>query len=265
MKKSLLFSLISACLCFSTLTYGQSAIIRGEASAGVYENLSSTSQRLNVNTNSSGITPAAAADATANPTIGKDGAYNFIFNGTTWDRQRSATGTVGVTSVNIEGTKTTYAASIIGLVAAGAATDIFYISGSATRTVRVNKIRATATQTVSGIIDISLVKRSTANSGGTCATVTTVPLDSANAAGTAIVTSCTANPTTGSLVGNVRSEKLAINVATTTSVDEAFWRFGDVNGQAVTLRGTAQVLAVNLNGATLAGNFFDISIEWTEE
>ncbi len=48
-------------------------------------------------TGTGGTAPAAAADATANPTAGSDLAFIHSFNGTTWDRVRSAVTTVSAT------------------------------------------------------------------------------------------------------------------------------------------------------------------------
>lgn len=56
---------------------------------------------------------AAAADGTANPTVGLVGATNLLFNGTTWDRQRgnqnTTTGDTGAKTTSFNGaTQTNY-------------------------------------------------------------------------------------------------------------------------------------------------------------
>jgi hypothetical protein len=97
-----------------------------------------------------------------------------------------------------------YVASKQGLASAASATDIAVLSGNASNTVIVTKIMVSCTQTTAGIIDLILLKRSTADTAGTSTgSPTTVPLDSSNAAGSSSVLTYTANPTTGSLVGNV--------------------------------------------------------------
>jgi hypothetical protein len=175
-----------------------------------------------------------------------------------------------VRSVPSDGTKATYCASITGLASAASATDIFTITGSATKVVRVNRIRVSATQNTVGYTDILLVKRSTANTVGTSTAPTIVSNDSNNPAGTAVVRAYTANPTLGTAVGTMRSNKILINTPVPSNAQTAGtqwpvdWTFGEL-GQSIVLRGVAQVLAVNLNGVTLAGSSFDIAIEFTEE
>lgn len=172
------------------------------------------------------------------------------------------TGTVNATP--IDGVKATYSASIVGLVPANLATDIFTITGSATKIVRITHIEISATQTTAGNANVVVLKRSTANTGGTSTNPAKVPHDSQNAAASATVAAYTANPTVGTLVGNIRSNKIFVSTATTMG-EEITMDFGVRPSQAVVLRGTAEVLAVNLNGVTLAGGSFDIDIEWSEE
>lgn len=174
-----------------------------------------------------------------------------------------------VSNAQIDGYKTTYNATAT-FTAANTATDIFTINGSATKTVRVLRIGISATQTTSSEIALILLKRSTANTGGTSSTLTNVSYDSTNAAATASVKSYTANPTAlGTLVGNLRNIKFSIPVVAiggnASAQTELVESFGNGPGQALVLRGTAESLAVNLNSATVSGNSFSIWVEWTEE
>lgn len=97
--------LVLATLCSEVA--GQSAIIRGEVSAGSYQTIKTDgSQNLSVSVGSIGTAPAAAlADAAANPTTITVGADNSVFNGTTWDRWSGSTltGATGVAKVTIAG------------------------------------------------------------------------------------------------------------------------------------------------------------------
>lgn len=168
-----------------------------------------------------------------------------------------------------DGFKASYSATITGLNAVNAATDIFTITGSATKTIRVVRITFTGTQTTGDTIDVLLVKRSAANTGGTSTTPTVVPNDSQDAAGTAVVRAYTANPTVGAAVGTAKSVKAYIPAAQPANSNSPFWNPDLYNGntpaKAIVLRGIAEVLAVNLNGQTLTGESLDITIEWTEE
>ncbi len=170
-----------------------------------------------------------------------------------------------VSSVPVDGQKFTFSASISGLAVAASATDVFTITGSATKTVKVTHLEVSAVQTTSANAGIVLLKRSTANSGGTSTNPAKVPHDSNNPAATATVAAYTANPTTGSLVGNIRANKIFVSTAGSLG-QEVIMDFGQrPGGQALTLRGAAESLSINLGGVTLAGGSFSIDVEWTEE
>jgi hypothetical protein len=159
-----------------------------------------------------------------------------------------------------------YSAGFTGLVNAAAATDVLTITGSATKTIKVTRISfGVSTTAGSGLsFNASILKRSTANSGGTSTVATNVSNDSNNAAATAVVLGYTANPTTGTLVGIVRSIRAeAVTVGATRN--QFIWDFGVGVAQPIVLRGTSQVLALNFNGITLTAPVGSYSIEWTEE
>lgn len=157
-----------------------------------------------------------------------------------------------------------YSASILSLVPAAAATDIFTITGSATKTVRVTEVNLQCTETTAGAVAVQLVKRSTADTGGTSSAPTRVPHDSTSPAATATVLAYTANPTTGTLVGPVRATRE--NWLAPASVANApRMPFTLYNGVPVVLRGVNEVLAVNLNGVTVTGGNCALWTAWTEE
>lgn len=183
------------------------------------------------------------------------------------DSQYDQNGRQIINSVPSDGYKATYSAGITGLIVANTATDIFTITGSSTKTIRVTRIEVTGTQTNPTNINLLCVKRSTANSGGTSTAPTAVPHDSSNAAATATILAYTANPTTGTLVGTIRTQKICVDIVNkpSTATPNYFWDFGIRPSKAIVLRGTSEVLAINLNSQTVAGNSFNINIEWTEE
>jgi hypothetical protein len=183
------------------------------------------------------------------------------------DLQGDKNGRLITLDVPSDGYKATYSASILGLSATTTPTDIFTITGSATKTVRVTRFVLTATQQTSATRDVQLIIRSTADSGGTSTTQTAVPYDSSSAAATATVLAYTANPTTlGTLVGAISARKMNILATNVTSAGDRWEEnFGNRPSQAIVLRGTSQQLCVNLNSVTSSGNSFDIYVEWTEE
>lgn len=167
----------------------------------------------------------------------------------------------------IDGIKSTYSAVATAFVAAATPTDVFTITGSATKTIRIRYIEFTATTTTAGGIAVStiLVKRSAANTAGTFVADTKVPHDSSNAAATVTVGHYTANPTVlGAAVGNIRADRYAAQSAGTPAVP-LVWSFGNEAEQPIVLRGVSEILAINLNSTTITGSVINISVCWTEE
>lgn len=157
----------------------------------------------------------------------------------------------------------TYSSSV-NVAAAAAATDVAVLTGSASKTVYVTKVIISGIQTTAGLNEVLLVKRSTADTGGTSTAGTAVPHDSADAAATATLAAYTANPTAlGTSVGTLRRNYQPIGGATSVVNPVVTYELGD-KGKPIVLRGIAQQLAVNLNGATLTGGTFDVTYEWFE-
>lgn len=157
-----------------------------------------------------------------------------------------------------------YATADVNIANTGAG-DIFCIAGSATKTVYVKRIRVSATATSAIVVNVSLIKRSTLDTGGTPVTETLVPLDSTNAAATATATGYTVSPTAGTAVGAVRARKIAIGVqGNTATTSEALFDFANYYDQPLILRGTAQNVCVNV-GAAGTGASWAVDAEGTEE
>lgn len=166
--------------------------------------------------------------------------------------------------VSLDGAEATYTAAVLGLVPASLATDIFEISGSATKTIKVRRIRVTGTRTTSASHDTILLKRSTLNSGGTFTSPIMVRHDTGNALPTAVVKAYTANPTLGTLIGNLSADKQFINNAATGPSDVRDYVLTESGAQPIFLRGINESISINLNGVTMAGGLLDIWAEWTE-
>lgn len=159
----------------------------------------------------------------------------------------------------------TYSSGISNLVSVALSTDIFTLTGSATKIVRVTAFGVSATGSAGANAAISLIKRSAANTGGTSTSPAVVPLDSTSAAGTAVARAYTANPTgLGAAVGTIRTDKLFVSGVVTAGATPILYRFGEASASPVVLRGTAEVLTLNLAGVTVTGGSFNIWIEWTE-
>lgn len=168
-------------------------------------------------------------------------------------------------ATNTEGRRATYRAVISGLVPVASATDVVYIPGSATKTVRVTRVLVTGTAGTAVSVPVILVKRSAANTGGTCAAMTAVPIDSANAVATAAPASCTANPTLGTAVGTVASLSTFLSLSSASGANTSPIIFGTDGGQPLILRGVAQTLGVNFGGVSVSSGVVSVTLEWTEE
>jgi len=166
--------------------------------------------------------------------------------------------------------KATYSAASGVYTPPATPTDSFCIFGSASKTVRVVSFSNSNLQTTAGINLWVVAKRSTADTAGTPVAATRVPHDSDDAAATATVSHYTANPTTGSLIGNVRSERVLAPAAGSVvgPVTYDFLAFGAATllDRPVTLRGTGEGLCLNFAGAALpAGSTWAGNVTWTEE
>lgn len=186
----------------------------------------------------------------------------FALAGPGWSAVGPATNVTG-SQISTEGWKATYGASDDNLTPAATPTDVVIINGSATKTVRIRSITVSGLATTAGSMDLSLVKRTTADSGGTSSTQHWAKFDSSDGNATAVVTEYTANPTVGD--GYTISTK-TLNFGVAGASGTVTWDFSDKNDKALVLRGVAQGLALNFNGDTLPnGSKFSYAIEWTEE
>lgn len=164
-------------------------------------------------------------------------------------------------------TKATYAA-VATIPPAASATDLLTLTGSATKTVQITRASCSGTASANAATTIFALRRSTANSGGTSGAAILTRFDSNNPTASAVAASYSANPTTGTLVGNLRAGTLVLAVATSpVAVQPLAWDFGMRPGeQPVILRGTSEVFAINGGGATFQGGAsLQCAITWTEE
>lgn len=172
-------------------------------------------------------------------------------------------------AIPIDNKAPTFGSGTTGLVAAASATDIFKLCGSATKVIRVSMLRVSGRATAAASVDVSLILRSTAGSGGTSTAPVIQQYDSQYPIATAVTSAYTANPTVGTPVGgaggNLTTDQLFLGNLTTGAPGAPLtYFFGNRPSSQIVLRGVAQCLAVNLNAQTASGNLFDISVEWTE-
>jgi hypothetical protein len=171
-----------------------------------------------------------------------------------------------------DGQSTTYAGSITGLVPVAGDILTFTAPTVQGRLMKLIRLSVTAVATAASVADLILVKRSTVDTAGTGAGVSTTPYDPQSAAASTIVTSYTAAPTPGTLIGSaIRAAKLTYGLAASGPTGPVTWQFADRASMAPRLFGppqgsvtVAQQICVNLSAAP-AGILVDIDFEFTED
>lgn len=164
-----------------------------------------------------------------------------------------------------------YMASSAFTTPAAATTDMFEIYGSSTKTIKIERLEVAYVGTGNNVIPTKcfLLKRSSANTVGTAVTQTAIPVDSSSAAATAVAKVYSANPTTGSSLGQISSSLLNCNPLLNGSNPPPRIVLYDAHlaGQPITLRGTAQGLVANFNGVIpdCTGPALSWTVTWTEE
>lgn len=243
------------------LLLGATANIVGKV--GIDQTTPGTTNLVATNADSSIAPGTAPAKA-----IVSGGVYNStpptLTNGQTAATQLDVDGSLYV-NVRDQTIQRTYRAGMVGLVPAAAATDVFGVCGSGTKTIIITRLQATGIATSATTADAVVLKRSTADTLGTSTAPALVPLDSGSAAATATVLGYTANPTVGTLVGNISSQKIVLTTAAAASQMYPMLQYWPNNiTQGLTLRGTAECAYLNLNGQTIAGNSLNVDVEWIE-
>lgn len=151
-------------------------------------------------------------------------------------------------------------------------TDLFCIGGSNSRTIRLLRLILSGTQTTAGNTHrVSLIKRSTANTGTTVG-ATAVPLDSASPAATAQVHHYTTNPSAlGTGVGTIWNPQVLIPAPASVLPGSGAAIFEFFPGEDLwlptpVLRGNTEFICINLGGTRPSGAAnFQITALWSEE
>jgi hypothetical protein len=146
--------------------------------------------------------------------------------------------------------------------------EMITVYGSATKTIKILKLRLLMEQTTAGTNLVYLHRRNSAASSGSPNAVTAVKSDTADPSATATMNYYTGNPTAGGSDGKILD---AINIqspAAGSNVQPNWQDIYDANysGKPIILSGTAQGIGLNLNGVALpAGLKVQLQVTWTEE
>jgi hypothetical protein len=178
----------------------------------------------------------------------------------------------GAQLVSSDGTIPTYRYCSLALAMVATPTDALVIQGSATKTVRVKRIKVSGQATAQGSMPVQLIRRSTA---GTVAPAVLTAIaaakhDSTDPAATAVVSTVgTANPgvlgTSAGIVGVDRLGMSALGTGTAGGGEDVDWNFATRQDKAIVLRGVSEFLVINFNGAAIpAGGVVDFEVELEE-
>ncbi len=180
------------------------------------------------------------------------------------------TGAVPGITCQSEATNPTYMAAGFGIVPVASATDIACLTGSATKTVRLQQMTIGGTAGTLVSLPVRLMKHTVANTGGTAATTTALPvpvsLDSSFTAATATTTAYTANPTVDGTAVNIDVANLSLNTTSAlVAIPQVKFDYSNRSFSAApTLRGVAQQLCMNLGGISVSSGLIAVSMMWTE-
>lgn len=160
----------------------------------------------------------------------------------------------------------TYAAGASFTYPVTGAGDAACLVGSATKTIRLTKVRVSGTDTTAQSAVMNLVKRTVASTGGTATQPSIGSYDSVNGAATAVMNAYTIVNTPGAGV-TINSGLVNLLAATTaTSVVEQTYPPQNFLDQQLTLRGVAQSFCVNFpNALSTAAASLNVTFEWTEQ
>ena len=114
---------------------------------------------------------------------------------------------------------------------------------------------------------VGLIRSGTMDSGGTTSAGSVTKFDSLNTAATATALVYSANPTVGTLAGNLFAVTLGLPAAASVGATPVLVEFGNpATVQKPVLRGTTQQFALNGAGATYpTGHSLNCSVVWTEQ
>lgn len=171
-----------------------------------------------------------------------------------------------IAAADNEPERATYGAGVASFNPAANPTDIVTITGAAGKIVRIKSISLSALSSATGNTRINLIRRSTANTGGTFATVTGFPHDTMDGPPSAVVRTYTVNPAAlGTQVGILHTGRLLFP-QTPTQLTPVSWQWTWINEKAIILRGANDMLAISMGGdATPTSGAIDIDLLWTEE
>jgi hypothetical protein len=172
----------------------------------------------------------------------------------------------------VQSQELTYSAGLTVKTATAAGTGVFFsLCGSASKTITIQRFSVSGTVATAAVWgDVILKRTSTATSGGTATTLTVLPYDSNNAAGTAVAKYYTVLATAGTSAGVIDDQTqlfpvTAISATLQPTPAPMVWKWRDPDSQAPVLRGTTQCMEANFGTTTTNAPTLTVGVTWTEK
>lgn len=174
-------------------------------------------------------------------------------------------GSYNIASADNEPERNTYGAGVLGFTLAATPTDILTIQGSASKIIRIKSIIINGNSATLAAYPVSLIRRSTAHTGGTSTVIVAGKHDTSDPNSAAVIRYFTANAApVGTTVATLHVGRVI--AASASNLDRLPFQYAWQNDKAIVLRGVGEFLAINMGGTALAGaTTMDVDILWTEE
>jgi hypothetical protein len=173
----------------------------------------------------------------------------------------------GKAAISTQGTRPTYRFGFNAIGGYTAQTDLIQLVGSASKVIRLTEITIQGNATAGAFYDLLVIKRTTANTGGTATAKTASNADSNDPAQSATLNQYTAVPSglgTGIVFDGGRLYLPPAGAAVLFT--PLGLNYGSHDEKQPTLRGVAESICLNFGGVTLpTGLSLYITIEWTED
>lgn len=173
--------------------------------------------------------------------------------------------------VNAEGQRSTYRYAVQAFAPVATPTAFLVIAGSATKVIRVKRIKIGGVATANGNLQVQASRWSTAGTPGSAVltALTAVKHDTGDATATAVVSTVgTANYTTQGTGSTVpfAADRIFLATTATGATQQLVYDFSTRQDKAFILRGATDILALSGAGSAVpAGGVLDIEIETEED
>ena len=199
-------------------------------------------------------------------------AESIILNGSS-GIDTSLQGVLGSAKMTSWSNTPVWSYALQAYVPASQPTDVIVIRGSATKTLKIQSIIISAESNTASALSASIIRRTTAPTGGTSTTLIGTPHDISDGSASASVSFYTVNPTVGTVYGAgngfLGCQQLICGNNGAVQAIPVKWNFGgEMDVKPIILRGINDYICISLGGASytaIAALKLDIEIDIEED